>query len=162
MGYETRTRTTTEVVEREETVTRGEVVETEEEVTVPVCDFCEQEYPEEGDGYLTPVVLNPQVEKGATVSETVHVKDRGARRADELREALSQVSAVDCRRKRVMEATADIRETPTADPGDLSPVTTKMRDDIVAYEFTVRVPEPEVRDDGQIMVCEHCEAQFKG
>lgn len=162
MGIKKKTRTRVEVVEKEETIQRSEVVETEEEIDVPVCDFCEQEYPEKDRGFLTPVVLNPQVETQRHLKDTVMVPhDNSFDTPREVYRALRQTRLIDFRQKQVMEEVPQIG--PVDGKVEFTPFedTTFISDGKLAYEFTINAPEPKVRGDGQIEVCEFCKEMFQ-
>lgn len=156
-----RTVTNIEEVEREEVLKHREIEEVEEEIEVPVCDFCDQEFPEEdADSYLTSVVLNPQIQKRESTSETVQIPmARGFDKYKEIYRAVAESRLIDFQRKRVMEGEpiefGDVNTVPTAD-GMM-----EMSDDLIAYEFIFRVPEPKIRDEGSIEVCEFCKSEFQ-
>lgn len=160
MGLKRETRTVVETREVEETTTREEAVEREEEVIIPVCDFCEQEFPDEGEGYLTPVALNPRVESPGGVHETVTIPmDSSFRAGMELQHAFSKTNLFGFKRKRVMDVEGEVAMSDGA-YGALPSVKTSISDKEIAYQFTAPVPDTTLETDGEIEICEFCESLF--
>lgn len=162
MGTRKITRTESEVVEKEETVKKKEVVEKEQVKFIPVCDFCNQEYPEKDEDYLYNVYLNPSV-KADGMRETVKVPmDNNFDQTKELADAVVLQNLVEWERKPVMEETEfesrislkqDLRDEGIS---TRSPDFTSS-DDLVAFQFRIRHEDNfEAVDDGKIEVCEHC------
>lgn len=161
MALEKRKRNKVEVVEKEESITRSEVVETEEEVWVPICDFCEQEYPEKGKEYLQTVVLNPRVEKRSSLKEDIRIPmDDTFNQTREIFEALQQSRLVDFRRMPVQEIEPPSMVAELSDFEKRTRMNKKISENMIAYRFEVKTRGPKVGSDGEIEICEFCAEIF--
>lgn len=160
MAIEKQTRKRVDVVEKEETVTRSEVVEKEEEIEVPVCDFCQQKYPEEDKSFLTEVKLNPRVET-RNHGESIEIPSHKGRNhlAKELRHALNEADLIGYRRMPVKEVQMEHSYSATRDSLP-AVVETSTLDDVISYQFVADIPPPEMTNDGEMEICEFCTEMF--
>lgn len=141
---------------KEITIRDSDVVDSVKTKKIPVCGFCNQEYPEKTPEFLNRVVVNPKPPQN--VSEDVVIKqDKSFNTSKEVARALSECSFIDYQKKQVMEGDpvwSDDDKMPRLGEASMS-----INKDKIAYNFMVEVNQS-LRSEGEIEVCDYCKKQL--